>query len=89
MDVLTAPHHGGKKAHSGVLAERTRPAVVISCQGPPQWPTDTPKVYEQRGARFLGTWPHGAVTIRSRRGELVVETYRTGERLVLPHLRSP
>lgn len=83
VDVLMAPHHGGTSANSGELADRLRPAVVISSQGRPQWPTRTPQVYEERGAHFLSTWPHGAVTVRSRRGELVVETFRTQERRVL------
>lgn len=83
VDVLMAPHHGGTRANTGELAERLRPALVISSQGPPQWPTRTPQVYEERGARFLGTWPHGAITVRSRRSEVVVETFRTRERWVL------
>jgi hypothetical protein len=35
------------------------------------------------GARFLGTWPHGAVTVRSHPTGLVVETFRTGQRFAV------
>jgi competence protein ComEC len=80
LDVLMAPHHGSRLASPAKLAEWARPEVVISCQGPPRWPTDTPEAYEKRGARFLGTWPHGAITVISRSDELTIETYRTKQR---------
>ncbi|HXG11212.1 MAG TPA: ComEC/Rec2 family competence protein [Gemmataceae bacterium] len=83
VDVLMAPHHGSRLADPAKLADWARPAVVVSCQGRPIWPMNTPEVYEQKGARFLGTWPHGAVTIRSRPEELVVETYRSRQRIVI------
>ena len=35
------------------------------------------------GARYLGTWPHGAVTIRSSPGQLDVETFKSQQRLTL------
>jgi hypothetical protein len=35
------------------------------------------------GIPVWGTWPHGAVTLRSRRGSLVAETYLTRQRLEL------
>jgi hypothetical protein len=34
-------------------------------------------------ARFLGTWPHAAVTVRWHRTGLVVETFRTGQRFAV------
>jgi competence protein ComEC len=89
VDILMAPHHGSRLAGPEALADWARPEVVISCQGPPRWPTPTPRLYEKKGARFLGTWPHGAVTVHSRREELVVETYRTGERCVIRSLPGP
>jgi hypothetical protein len=42
-----------------------------------------PEPYSSTGARFLGTWPHGAVTIRSHPTGMVVETYREKERFVI------
>ena len=32
---------------------------------------------------FWGTWPHGAITVHSQRKHLWVETFGTGQRLVL------
>jgi hypothetical protein len=41
------------------------------------------KPYREMGARFLPTWSHGAVTVRIHMTGMVVETYRTGERIVV------
>ena len=87
VDVLMAPHHGSKKSNIAELAEWARPRVVVSCQGLPKSLYEEP--YGKRGATFLGTWPHGAVTVVSRRDELSVSTYRTGQRLsVTPHTKK-
>jgi competence protein ComEC len=84
VEVLMAPHHGSKKSNIPALAEWAKSKVVVSCQGLPKSLYEEP--YTKRGATFLGTWPHGAVTVLSRRGELSVSTYRTGQRLVVtPH----
>jgi competence protein ComEC len=84
VEVLMAPHHGSKKSNIPALAEWAKPKVVVSCQGLPKSLYEEP--YTKRGATFLGTWPHGAVTVVSRRGELSVTTYRTGQRLLItPH----
>jgi len=83
VDVLMAPHHGGKTANPPALAAWARPRLVVACQGPPPWPTQVPAVYESRGARYLGTWPHGAVTVTSHRTGLVAETFKTGQRFVV------
>jgi hypothetical protein len=42
-----------------------------------------PDPYTPAGGRFLGTWPHGAVTVRSHRTGLVVETFVTGQRFAV------
>lgn len=82
-DILMAPHHGsrsgGKREQAGraELAARTRPAVVIGCEGPPRWPARGPDPYTAVGATYLSTWPHGAVTVVSRPGLLRVESFRT------------
>jgi competence protein ComEC len=83
VDVLQAPHHGSKTANPAALAAWARPRLVVACQGPPPWPTAVPETYAARGARYLGTWPHGAVTVRSHRSGLLAETFRTGERAVV------
>jgi competence protein ComEC len=82
-DVLMAPHHGSRTSNKPELAGWAGPRVVISCQGPPRGVSQPSEPYSKQGARFLGTWPHGAVTIHSGREELVVETFVTGERIVV------
>jgi competence protein ComEC len=77
VDVLMAPHHGSKVANTPGLARWARPRVVISCQGVPRSLADTAEPYKAGRATFLGTWPHGAVTVRSHAAGLVVETFRT------------
>ena len=34
-------------------------------------------MYEKTGAKFLGTWPHGAITLRPAQPTAAVETFRT------------
>lgn len=80
VDVLMAPHHGSRKANSDALAAWAKPRVVVSCQGPPRSvkPVDGP--YRAIGAEFLGTWPHGAITVSSNSAGWSVETFVTGQR---------
>lgn len=79
VDILMAPHHGSLAANKKELAEWAMPQAVIACQGPPRWPSKKTEPYSERGMRYLGTWPNGAVTIRSANGRLSLETYKTGE----------
>jgi competence protein ComEC len=79
MDVLMAPHHGSKAANPAALAAWARPRVVVACQGPVE-PGRGPNPYDQQGARYLGTWPHGAVTVQSGPAGLSLATFRTGLR---------
>lgn len=81
VDVLMAPHHGSRAANVPALAEWARPRLVISCQGPPHWPSRGNNPYIERGVPVLGTWPHGAVTVRSRDAGLTVETFVTKQHL--------
>src|SRR5262249_30660600 len=83
IDVMMAPHHGSKTSNTPSLADWAKPKVVISCEGPPRGPARPPEPYTPTGAKFFGTWPHGAVTVRSGPEGLVVETFRTGQRLWL------
>ena len=83
VDVLQAPHHGSRAANTPELAAWARPRVVVSCEGPPLGGARAREPYTGTGARFLGTWPHGAVTVRSHRTGLVVETFRTGQRFAV------
>jgi competence protein ComEC len=81
--VLMAPHHGSRAADPGGIVAWSQPKVVVSCQGPPRTPGGTANAYSARGAQFLSTWEHGAVTVRSHASGLVVETFRTGQRFVV------
>jgi competence protein ComEC len=74
-DVLMAPHHGSRAANSTQLANWARPRLVVSCEGPPRGPVRAEEPYTEAGVPFLGTWPHGAITVRSGSGGLTVETY--------------
>ena len=78
-----APHHGSPVTNKTPLAEWAKPRVVIACQGPPLGGVPAKEPYTATGARYLGTWPHGAITIHSRRDALSVETFQTEERFVI------
>jgi competence protein ComEC len=83
VDVLQSPHHGSAAANTASLARWARPKVVVSCQGVPRTAADVAKPYREVGAQFFPTWPHGAVTVRIHETGMVVETYRSGERVVV------
>src|SRR5262249_57202783 len=84
-DARRAPPKGGRRIGDlGGLGTGARPQVVVSCQGPPRSRAESKNPYEAGGARFLGTWPHGAVTIRSHASGMVVETFARKERFVIP-----
>jgi hypothetical protein len=84
-----ARHYGSRIANRPELVAWARPRRVIASQGPPHRPNRAPDVYTASGIASLGTWPHGAVTIRSRHDGLVVETFLTGQRLVLRPGKEP
>ncbi len=87
VDVLMAPHHGSRAgdqlelANRTDLAFRTRPWIIVSCQGLPLSSPTKPNPYAAGGAWYFGTWPHGAITIRSRPDQLEVETFRSRQHL--------
>ena len=77
IDVLMAPHHGSDKSNVPELAAWAKPKLVVSCQTAPVNERLNVKMYEKAGAKFLGTWPHGSITIRATDRQTPVETYRT------------
>jgi competence protein ComEC len=85
VGVLMAPHHGSatRSVHPADLVKWAGPRVVVSCQGPPRRPEPTPQAYRSPDVIFLSTWAHGAITVRSGRGGLVVETFTTKQRIVV------
>jgi competence protein ComEC len=85
-DILMAPHHGSRFTNTAELARWAQPRVVVSCEGPPRGPTRPAEPYSRMGAIFLGTWPHGAVTIRSHTTGMVIETFQTGHRFAVRNI---
>src|SRR5438270_13772667 len=82
-DVLMAPHHGSPRANTEALAKWARPRVVVSCQGPPRAAGHPLENYRSVGAEVVPTWTHGAVTVRSQAGGLVIETFVTRKKMLL------
>ena len=68
-----APHHGNRDATAAMI-KWAQPAVVVSCQGPLRGFLKKDAL-NPAAPPFLGSWPHGAVTIRSQADSLTVETY--------------
>ena len=83
VDVLMAPHHGSANSNTKQLAEWASPRLVIICQARTDDTTAATKAYAETQSTVLGTWPHGAVTLRSGRSGARVETFRTGRQIVL------
>jgi beta-lactamase superfamily II metal-dependent hydrolase len=83
-----APHHGSNLANTPELAKWAQPRVVVSCQGRTSVSTEVSKRYTRVGAHYLDTHREGAVTVRSREGGLVVETFRTGQRIAVRGAKS-
>ncbi len=83
VDVLMAPHHGSATVNDDRLAQWASPKAVVSCEGPPRIQTRPKEPYSARGIKFFGTWPHGAITIRSNRHGMMLETFASDQRLVI------
>lgn len=83
LDVLQVPHHGSEKSDPARLAAWARPQVAVSCQARPPSDRATAGHYQRRGALYLGTWPHGTVSVRQTANNAWVETYRGGQRRTL------
>jgi competence protein ComEC len=76
IDVMMAPHHGSDRSNNEALARWARPALVVSSQAEPVSPRLSVPMYERMGAKFRGTWPHGAITIRPGAKTDAVTTFR-------------
>jgi competence protein ComEC len=87
VDIFMSPHHGSRFVNTSELAAWAQPKVVVSCEGPPRGRTRAAEPYTAHGAIFLGTWPHGAVTVRSHATGLRVETFQSGLDLVVERSR--
>jgi competence protein ComEC len=80
VGVLMAPHHGSARSSLPSLAEWASPQVVVMCQGRSDDTSIAMKAYTETRSTVLGTWPHGAVTVRQDDAGAWVETFRTGQK---------
>ncbi len=83
IDVLMAPHHGSETSNIPALAKWAKPRMVVSSQAAPKFERASIRTYESHGAKYLATWPNGAVTVRPHEREMLVETFR-GPAMRLP-----
>lgn len=83
VDVLMAPHHGSETSNLPALANWAKPKLVVSSQAVPKFERASIKTYESRGAKYLATWPNGAITVRPSEHDMLVETFR-GPTMRLP-----
>jgi len=93
VDVMLAPHHGGKSANAprgssekpeaGVVAAWARPKLVVSSQRVGTPTEHLSASYGAVGATVWDTPTAGAVTVRSHATGVIVEAFRTGETRVL------
>ncbi len=84
VDVLMAPHHGSRTANTPPLAAWARPRLVVSSQDRPRGAARNDEPYRAQGALYLGTWPHGAITIHSEPGRMWVDTFRSRLSTMIP-----
>jgi competence protein ComEC len=88
VHVLMAPHHGSARSNTPKLAAWATPKVIVMCQARSDNTTEATRVYAATKGTVLGTWPHGAVTVRQNAERAWVETFRTGRQVGLSG-RSP
>ena len=81
VDVLMAPHHGSARSNTTELARWASPRLVVMCQGRSDDTSAAARAYARTGSTVLGTWPHGAVTVRQDSAGAWIDTFRTGQRV--------
>jgi hypothetical protein len=62
--MLMAPHHGSHRIDIEALTRWCKPALVVSCQGPPRGAGRAAGIYRREGSDFWATHEHGAIEIR-------------------------
>jgi competence protein ComEC len=76
IEVMLAPHHGGRSANTSMLYNWARPRTVVVSQRPPTFgPTDALAPLERGGIPLLRTWQHGAVHFQWRSDQIITEGF--------------
>ncbi|MGO9600161.1 MAG: ComEC/Rec2 family competence protein [Isosphaeraceae bacterium] len=76
VDLMLAPHHGGKSANPSWLYSWARPkAVIVSQRMPAVGSTDALTTLEQSGIPLLRTWQRGAVHFQWRSDQIITEGF--------------
>jgi competence protein ComEC len=77
LDVMLAPHHGGRTANPRWLYDWARPGLVVVSQRPPMPGTnDALAALPARNVPLLRTWERGAIRLRWTRGGVVAFGFR-------------
>jgi competence protein ComEC len=83
IDVLMAPHHGSSSSNTPGLLAWASPKLAVVCEELREEPTAGEKAYQDRKIPLWSTAAHGAITLHSHRTGLVLETFKTKQRLVV------
>jgi competence protein ComEC len=76
IDLMLAPHHGGKTANPSWLYSWARPWTVVVSQRPtPPGTSDALTPLERSGIPLLRTWQRGAVHFRWRSDRIITEGF--------------
>jgi competence protein ComEC len=76
IDLMLAPHHGGKTANTSMLYAWARPRAVVVSQRPlAPGTTDALTPLQRSGIRLLRTWQRGAVRFRFSSDRIITEGF--------------
>ncbi|MGC8643530.1 MAG: ComEC/Rec2 family competence protein, partial [Isosphaeraceae bacterium] len=76
IDLMLAPHHGGKTANTSILYDWAKPrTVMVSQRMPSPGTNDALMPLERSGIPLLRTWQRGAVHFRWRLDQIVTEGF--------------
>jgi len=73
-DILMSPHHGSRAAYTSAFAAWASPKFLVASRG------NRPESAVKEG---WDTFTHGAIFAKSHPTGLTLESYRTGERIVV------
>jgi competence protein ComEC len=77
VDLMLAPHHGGKTANPSSLYDWAQPRAVVVSQRPvPDGGRDALAARERSGTPVLRTWQRGALAFELGGGQLAIRGFR-------------